>query len=72
MRTKKQFLIFATLFAFLIFTSGCAVIHPQHRSKPAYHTNAKGKIPPGHKKKMVGTKSAAPFAPGQAKKHKKK
>jgi len=72
MRTKKQFLIFFTLSAFLLFASGCAVIHPQHRSKTVVvHTNAK-KIPPGHKKKIVGSKSAAPFAPGQVKKHKKK
>ncbi len=72
MRTKKQFLIFFTLSAFLLFASGCAVIHPQHRSKPVVHYNAKGKIPPGHKKKIVGSKSAAPFAPGQVKKHKKR
>lgn len=72
MRTKKLFLIIFVLSAFLIFTSGCAVVHPQHHSKPVFHTNAKGKIPPGHKKKIVGSKNASPFAPGQEKKHKKR
>jgi hypothetical protein len=35
-------------------------------------TNNNKKIPPGQMKKLTGSKSAAPYAPGQQKKSKKK
>lgn len=34
-----------------------------------YHDASGHRIPPGQAKKMYGTKSAKPFAPGQQKKH---
>lgn len=33
-----------------------------------YHETPSGKLPPGQAKKVYGTKSAKPFAPGQQKK----
>ena len=33
------------------------------------HTTGSGKVPPGQAKKMSGSKSAKPYAPGQQKKH---
>ncbi|WP_158618047.1 hypothetical protein [Chitinophaga lutea] len=34
-----------------------------------YHDASGKRIPPGQAKKIYGTKSAKPFAPGQRKKH---
>lgn len=34
-----------------------------------YHEASGKRIPPGQAKKIYGTKSAKPFAPGQRKKH---
>ncbi|RWX00323.1 hypothetical protein [Flavobacterium cerinum] len=44
-----------------LFMAGCSVHHSSSRS---------GKIPPGQAKKMSGSKSAKPYAPGQQKKQK--
>lgn len=41
-----------------IFASSCVTTHPSHPHG----------MPPGQKKKVYGTKSAKPFAPGQQKK----
>jgi len=46
----------------LFFTFGCKSVVHVHQ-KPA-------SIPPGHAKKLTGSKSAKAFAPGQQKKHK--
>jgi len=55
------------MFFLLIFSAGilssCAI---HHRHAPKSH-----KAPPGQVKKMTGSKSAKPYAPGQ-KKNKKK
>ncbi len=40
---------------------GSCVVHKHPPPRP-------GKLPPGHAKKVYGTKSAKPFAPGQQKK----
>ncbi len=45
--------------AVLLFLNSCIV----HRS-----TGNSGKVPPGQAKKIYGTKSGKPFAPGQQKK----
>ena len=46
----------------LITVSSCTVVH----------TKSNKKIPPGQMKKLTGSKSAAPYAPGQQKKSSKK
>lgn len=56
MKNTRAYLLFA-LAATLIFGS-CTV----------YHDANGHRIPPGQAKKMYGTKSAKPFAPGQQKK----
>jgi len=73
MKTKKHLLILLLLSVFLVFGTGCMVIHPQqHRSRGVIIENRpSGKIPPGQMKKMTGEKSAKHYAPGQVKKHKK-
>ena len=38
---------------------------------PAYHPSHGHRLPPGQAKKVYGTKSAKPFAPGQQKKHRR-
>ncbi|MDP2338072.1 MAG: hypothetical protein Q8N05_16825 [Bacteroidota bacterium] len=73
MKTKKHLLILLLLSVFLIFGTGCTIIHPQHRSRGVIiHSNPSGRIPPGQMKKMTGEKSAKQYAPGQVKKHKRK
>ena len=47
--------------------SACTV-HHHYDSKPKKHKS----MPPGQKKKVYGTKSAKPFAPGHQKKYKVK
>ncbi len=69
LKTKKTCFIVILLAAFLLTGSSCHVIYPQHHSKQQVHSNAKGDIPPGQKKKMSGEKSAKQYAPGQEKKH---
>lgn len=69
MKTRKQLFILILLALFILTGSSCHVIYPQHHSKQQVHTNAKGDIPPGQKKKMTGEKSAKKYAPGQEKKH---
>lgn len=70
MGTKKHLLVLFLLSVFLIFGSGCAVIHPQHRSKAGIHMSGKSKMSPGHKKKIIGKKSTKHYSPGHSKKHK--
>jgi len=69
MKTKKTLFILILLLAFLLTGTSCHIIYPQHHSKGEVHTNAKGDIPPGQKKKMTGEKNAKQYAPGQEKKH---
>jgi hypothetical protein len=69
MKITKSLLILISISIFLIFGTSCHVIYPKHHSKGEVHTNAKGDIPPGQKKKMTGEKSAKQYAPGQTKKH---
>lgn len=72
MKTTKHLLILLLLSAFLIFGTGCAVLHPQHRSKGVItHSNPRGKTFKKHTKKYSGVKSSQQFAPGKVKKHKK-
>jgi len=51
------------LCAFLVFTFQACVV--------ATHTTPSGKVPPGQAKKMTGSQSAKPYAPGQQKKKSK-
>jgi len=55
MKTTTALLSF--LFAILVFSS-CT-----------YHHHHAGGLPPGQAKKVTGSKSAKPYAPGQQKKH---
>ncbi|GAA4300970.1 hypothetical protein [Compostibacter hankyongensis] len=57
--TKKtiSWLVLPVIIALL--TAGCSYRTVSHRS---------GKVPPGQAKKIYGTQSAKPFAPGQQKK----
>ncbi|WP_291906622.1 quinol oxidase subunit 4 [Chitinophaga sp. CB10] len=54
---KKYHILVATV-AILLFTSCYTTVHTAGNS---------GKIPPGQAKKMTGSKSARPYAPGQQK-----
>ncbi|WP_169449315.1 hypothetical protein [Pedobacter glucosidilyticus] len=55
---KHLKLVFSAFVIFAFILSGCA-----------YQTAGNsGKVPPGQAKKMTGSKSAKPFAPGQRKK----
>jgi len=71
MKTRKQILSFLLVSVFLVFGTGCMVIHPQHRSRGVIiESRPNSKMPPGQMKKMTGEKSAKHYAPGQVKKHK--
>jgi hypothetical protein len=51
--------LLSTLVAFVAFVTLSACSHTTYPS---------GKVPPGQAKKMTGSKSAKPYAPGQQKK----
>lgn len=53
---------------YLVLASGVATMS----SCIAYSQNGNNHVPPGKAKKIVGTKSAKPFAPGQRKKRGKR
>ncbi|MBC9909003.1 hypothetical protein [Chitinophaga varians] len=55
---KKVHLLIAAV-AVMLFTS-CYTVQPAGNS---------GKVPPGQMKKMTGSQSAKPYAPGQQKKY---
>lgn len=57
--TIRKYLLYLTVFAGVAFMSSCAT-----------YSNGRGNngLPPGKAKKIYGTKSAKPFAPGQRKK----
>jgi len=58
-KTAMKRLILPGAFLLLIIASSCTYqSHPQT-----------GRMPPGQAKKVYGTQSAKPFAPGQQKKH---
>ena len=57
----KHFMRLLMIVILQIAIAGCAevvYVHHHHKGK---------KIPPGHAKKMTGSKSAKPYAPGQKK-----
>lgn len=56
---KNNRIILLFLLATAITFGSCTVYHDSHGNR----------IPPGQAKKIYGTKSAKPFAPGQQKKH---
>lgn len=51
---------------FVLLLTACTVTF---LSCTTYRTNPSGKVPPGQAKKITGSKSAKPFAPGQQKKY---
>ena len=55
---KKTIILLSVLFGVLVFSS-CTHHHYYYKTK---------RIPPGHAKKITGSKSAKPYAPGQRKK----
>lgn len=57
----KKYVLFMMVVAFAVAFTGCS-------SKKTIIINKNGKIPPGQMKKATGSKSAAPYAPGQQKK----
>lgn len=68
-KMKLRRYISAALLAFLLLSvsSSCHTTRV-HASSKKIHTNAKGEMPPGQKKKITGEKSAKKYAPGQKKK----
>ncbi|MBD8349388.1 hypothetical protein [Dysgonomonas sp. HGC4] len=52
----RRLVLFGSLIVGLLFVSSCKTVH----------TNKNG-IPPGHAKKITGSQSAKPYAPGQNK-----
>jgi len=64
----KYFRVFlAVLISVSILSTGCS--RKWHPSKKVYKVKP---LPPGHAKKITGSKSAKPYAPGQQKKINKK
>lgn len=58
----KKLVMYLSIFGLMIFLSmGCTT---------SVHVNSSGKVPPGQMKKMTGSQSAKPYAPGQQKKDK--
>ncbi len=57
----KKYVLFLMVAAFAVAFTGCS-------SKKTIIINKNGKVPPGQMKKATGSKSAAPYAPGQQKK----
>lgn len=55
---KKTIVLLSILFGALVFSSCTHHHHHYHKTK---------RIPPGHAKKITGSKSAKPYAPGQQK-----
>lgn len=58
----KSIKIYLALFAFCLSLVSCEV-----RTATSVRSNNSKSIPPGQAKKVYGTKSAKPFAPGQNK-----
>lgn len=58
----RKYLIYLMMIAGVVFMGSCATYS---------HSHGRGNrgLPPGQAKKIYGTKSAKPFAPGQRKKH---
>lgn len=58
----KKLVMYLSIFGLMIFlTTGCTT---------SAHVNSSGKVPPRQMKKMTGSQSAKPYAPGQQKKDK--
>ena len=57
---KKKITLLSFVFTILVLSS-CTYHH--------HHHSHKGGLPPGQAKKVTGSKSAKPYAPGQKKKH---
>lgn len=51
---------------FILFLLSSCSYHVHHRHS---HNHLCGHLPPGQAKKITGSKSAKPYAPGQHKKH---
>ena len=58
---KKIFLYLTIMSFFAFWGFSCSSVS---------HVNSSGKVPPGQMKKMTGSQSAKPYAPGQQKKDK--
>ncbi|MFI2741435.1 hypothetical protein ACG2LH_01735 [Zhouia sp. PK063] len=59
---KKLMLFVACIFILNVCTTSCV-------SYKRTASGKSGKIPPGQAKKITGSQSAKPYAPGQQKKH---
>ena len=59
---KKTIILLSVFFGVLVFSS-CTHHHHHYKTK---------RIPPGHAKKITGSKSAKPYAPGQRNKKMRK
>jgi len=68
MKTKKTLFILTLLVVFLLTGTSCTILHPQHHSKGEVHTNAKGDIPPGQKKKNDRRKECKTICAGPGEK----
>ena len=64
---NKVFVTIVVIFVSALLVSSCTRHHHHHhRHTKVIH------MPPGQAKKITGSKSAKPFAPGQRKKYKNK
>lgn len=64
MKKYSKFITAGLVLLFLLSSLMSCRVHHHHKTvvKPS------GKVPPGHAKKMTGSKSAKHYAPGQRKK----
>lgn len=66
-KVMKSIKIYLATGVFLLSFASC-VAPPRPPKPPKHPRHSKAKpMPPGHAKKVFGTKSARPFAPGQRK-----
>lgn len=59
---KYKYFLISMVFIFCFSSVSCVVTHPGH------HNHPRKEVPPGHKKKKHGRKSAKYYAPGHNKK----
>lgn len=65
MKKYSKFIAVGMLLLFLIASLSSCTIHHRHRRH--VKVTPSGKVPPGHAKKMTGSKSAKHYAPGHRK-----
>ena len=64
---KSKLTQYIAIFLLILFLITSLLSCSSHTHVTNVHTTSKGKVPPGHAKKMTGSKSAKKYAPGHRK-----